>query len=73
MFTYLTIREKEELNKMIKSLEKANEICVEKREFYMMFTMVQAFRDIILTWPTNEFLEAYETLEDWTSENLGWR
>ena len=73
MFTYLTIREKRELDTMIGNLDTAYAKCTEKREFYMIYTMLNAFRDIVMTWPVNSFSEAYDALSDWSSKNLGVR
>lgn len=73
MFTYLSIREKRELDVMIENLDTAYLKCTEKREFYMIYTMLYAFRDIVMTWPVNSFSEAYDALCDWSSLNLGVR
>lgn len=73
MFTYLNQRETKELQTMINSLEAAYRQCTEKREFYMIYTMLNAFRDIVLTWSCSKRMEAYHALSDWTSQNLGVR
>ena len=70
MFTYLTLAHKLELKTMIDSLTRASAVCEEKREFYMAFYMLNAFRDIIMTWSPNEFSEAYDRLSDWYTEYL---
>lgn len=73
MFRYLTIREKRELDTMIGNLDAAYAKCTEKREFYMIYTMLNAFRDIVMTWSCSKRMEAYEALSDWSSLNLGVR
>ena len=73
MFTYLSLREKRELSTMISNLDIAYTTCTEKREFYMIFNMLQSFRDIVMTWPINSRVEAYDALSDWSSKNIGVR
>lgn len=61
----LTDEHRSLLYRMILNLNSYYEACEEIRDFSQVHTLVNAFRDIIMAWPLNEFSAAYDELNDW--------
>lgn len=52
--------------RMIYKLNAYYEDAEEHLDFSPVYTLLDAFRDIILSWPFNEYLAAYDELNEWT-------
>ena len=50
---------------MIDKLNSYYEDCEERRDFTPIYTLLDAFRDIIKPWPLGEFSVAYDELDEW--------
>lgn len=59
------------LTTMIQSLNEVYERCEEEREFSKVYTLLTAFRGIIMTWPLADFSLAYDELSEWQSAYMG--
>lgn len=68
----LTPEHREILWTMITQLLKEYEICEENvRDFRQVYTLLSAFRDIIMSWPLYEFNAAYDELSEWQQSFMG--
>lgn len=56
--------------RMIHNLNSYYEKCEEIRDFSTVHALVNAFRDIILAWPLDEFSVAYDELNEWEQSFL---
>lgn len=59
------------LTTMIRTLNDCYDRCEEEREFSKVYTLIRAFRDIIMTWPIADFSLAYDELSEWQSAYMG--
>lgn len=70
--TRLTPEHRDALRRMVSQLLTVYENCEEKeRDFKQVFTLLSAFRDIIMSWPLYEFSAAYDELGEWQQSFMG--
>lgn len=68
----LSPEKRDALRRMISQLTGTYEYCEEKeQDFRQVFTLLSAFRDIIMSWPLYEFSAAYEELSEWQQSFMG--
>ena len=68
----LSPEHRDTLRRMISQLSRKYEICEEdERDFREVFTLLTAFRDIIMSWPLCEFNAAYDELSEWQQSFMG--
>ena len=68
----LTPEHRDALRRMVSQLAGTYEYCEEKeRDFRQVYTLLSAFRDIIMSWPLCEFSVAYEELSEWQQSFMG--
>lgn len=68
----LTPEHRDTLRRMVSQLLRKYEICEEdERDFREVFTLLTAFRDIIMSWPLYEFNAAYDELSEWQQSFMG--
>lgn len=68
----LSPEHRDALRRMVSQLTGMHERCEEKeQDFRQVFTLLSAFRDIIMSWPLYEFSAAYEELSEWQQSFMG--
>ena len=58
------------LKVMLSELDDAYKKCTYQQDFRIVYSLLSSFRAIIMTWPCNEFSDAYNQIGKWQEENM---
>ena len=69
---HLTPEHRDALRRMVYQLVATYNRCEEnEQDFRQVYTLLSAFRDIIMSWPLYEFTAAYDELSEWQQSFMG--